>query len=195
MNTWSCESTHVPATSPVDHGFGLPVDVLTTSGVPNWPATGSGIFGQLLSTTYFGTLGLPGGSARLAVQSPAPAAAMAATHAAYRMRLDLIEVIPPCCDWGRATRRTGRARPVFMPSPGSVAVQATSLRAHAGMAPARECRKASTVVLFSRRRCQMTARESALQTPRNSSRGLPLPTPARARYEKRARMHPKGRNK
>ena len=82
MNTWSCESTQVPATSPVDHGFGLPVDVLITSGVPNWPETGSGIFGQLLSTTYFGALLLCGESALLAVQSPTPAAATVATHAA-----------------------------------------------------------------------------------------------------------------
>src|SRR4051812_36536766 len=62
MNTWSCESTQVPATSPVDHGFGLPVEVLITSGVPKSPATGSGIFGHDVSTTYLGSLGRPGGS-------------------------------------------------------------------------------------------------------------------------------------
>src|SRR6266571_5071900 len=46
MNTWSRESTQVPATSPVDHGLGLPVDVLSTSGVPKSPALGNGILGH-----------------------------------------------------------------------------------------------------------------------------------------------------
>src|SRR6266436_8249674 len=57
MNTWSCESTQVPATSPVDHGLGLPVDVLITSGVPYSPALGSGIFGHDPSATKLGSLG------------------------------------------------------------------------------------------------------------------------------------------
>src|SRR5213076_672865 len=63
VNTWSCESTHVPATSPVTHGSGLPVDVLTLRGVPNSPATGSGIFGQVGSTCNAGTLGFGFGTA------------------------------------------------------------------------------------------------------------------------------------
>src|SRR5438309_1786606 len=62
MNTLSPESTHVPATSPVDHGFGLPVAVLTTSGVPQSPALGSGIFGHA-TTWYDGTFGRAGASA------------------------------------------------------------------------------------------------------------------------------------
>ena len=49
VNTWSCESTQVPATSPVTQGFGWPVAVLVAAGVPNWPATGSG-FGKVVST-------------------------------------------------------------------------------------------------------------------------------------------------
>src|SRR6185295_7826272 len=57
MNTWSRESTQVPATSPVDHGLGSPVDVLTTSGVPYPPALGNGIFGHDPSTAKLGTLG------------------------------------------------------------------------------------------------------------------------------------------
>jgi hypothetical protein len=63
MNTWSFESMQVPATSPVDHGLGLPVDVLITSGVPQSPALGNGIFGHDPSGTNFGILGLLGGSA------------------------------------------------------------------------------------------------------------------------------------
>ena len=51
MKTLSFESTHVPATSPVDHGLGLPVAVLMTSGVPQSPAFGSGILGHCASTT------------------------------------------------------------------------------------------------------------------------------------------------
>src|SRR5450631_1210935 len=57
MNTWSRESMQVPATSPVDHGLGLPVDVLTTSGVPQSPALGNGIFGNDPSTAKLGSLG------------------------------------------------------------------------------------------------------------------------------------------
>src|SRR6266851_73810 len=57
MNTWSRESMQVPATSPVDHGFALPVDVLITSGVPKAPALGKGIFGNDPSTAKFGSLG------------------------------------------------------------------------------------------------------------------------------------------
>src|SRR5215471_771657 len=73
VKTLSCESTQVPATSPVTHGRGLPVAVLVLAVVPNWPATGSG-FGQFPSTCKTGTLGLLGGSALLAVQRPAPTA-------------------------------------------------------------------------------------------------------------------------
>src|SRR5258708_36964693 len=58
MNTWSCESTQVPATSPVDHGLGLPVAVLITSGVPQSPALGSGIFRHPPSGTTLGNLGV-----------------------------------------------------------------------------------------------------------------------------------------
>src|SRR5678815_4503799 len=57
MNTWSCESTHVPATSPVDQGLGLPVDVLTTRGVPQSPALGNGSFGHEPSATNVGSFG------------------------------------------------------------------------------------------------------------------------------------------
>jgi hypothetical protein len=57
VNTWSCESTHVPATSPVTHGLGLPVELLIAGGVPNWPATGSGIFGHVGSNCNAGILG------------------------------------------------------------------------------------------------------------------------------------------
>ena len=62
VNTWSWESTHVPATSPVTQGLGLPVAVLIAGKVPNWPATGSG-FGQLASTCNTGTLSVFLGSA------------------------------------------------------------------------------------------------------------------------------------
>src|SRR6266853_3400158 len=55
MNTWSRESMQVPATSPVDHGLGLPVDVLSTSGVPQSLALGNGIFGQDPSTANLGS--------------------------------------------------------------------------------------------------------------------------------------------
>src|SRR6266571_4571917 len=55
MNTWSRESTQVPATSPVDHGLGLPVDVLSTSGVPKSPALGNGILGHDPSTAKLGS--------------------------------------------------------------------------------------------------------------------------------------------
>src|SRR6187431_2336332 len=55
MKTWSRESTQVPATSPVDQGFGLPVEVLTTSGVPQSPALGNGICGHEASTVKLGT--------------------------------------------------------------------------------------------------------------------------------------------
>src|SRR5262245_62238962 len=57
MNTWSRESTQVPATSPVDHGLGLPVEVLITSGVPKSPALGNGILGHVPSGTKRWTLG------------------------------------------------------------------------------------------------------------------------------------------
>src|SRR2546430_9869902 len=57
MNTWSRESTHVPATSPVDQGLGLPVAVLSTSGVPQSPALGNGILGHEPSGTKVGSLG------------------------------------------------------------------------------------------------------------------------------------------
>src|ERR1700704_5755280 len=57
MNTWSRESRHVPATSPVDHGLGLPVAVLVTSGVPKAPALGNGIFGNDPSTVKLGSFG------------------------------------------------------------------------------------------------------------------------------------------
>src|SRR5881392_3575509 len=73
MNTWSCESMQVPATSPVDHGFGFPVDVLSTSGVPQSPALGSGILGHEPSGTKVGSLGALGESAWSAgVNVPAP---------------------------------------------------------------------------------------------------------------------------
>src|SRR4051794_16837925 len=66
VNTLSRESTHVPATSPVTHGFGLPVAVLITSGVPKSPATGNGIFGQSGSTRSTGILGVEFGAACVA---------------------------------------------------------------------------------------------------------------------------------
>src|SRR6058998_1599159 len=85
VNTLSCESTHVPATSPVTHGLGLPVAVLTTRGVPKSPATGSGIFGQFGSTSKAGTLGLLGGTAWICeVHRLMPAAAASASVPAYR---------------------------------------------------------------------------------------------------------------
>src|SRR5437867_3765974 len=79
VNTWSWESTHVPATSPVTHGLGLPVAVLSTSGVPNWPATGSGNFGQFGSNCNAGTFGLWGGSAWLTVHRLMPMASASVT--------------------------------------------------------------------------------------------------------------------
>src|SRR5437667_12279875 len=75
VNTWSCESTHVPATSPMTHGLGLPVaglmqeTVVTTPpatethALPKSPATGSGNFGNDGSYCSAGTLGVDGGSA------------------------------------------------------------------------------------------------------------------------------------
>ena len=81
MNTWSRESMHVPATSPVDHGLGLPVEVLITSGVPQSPALGSGIFGHDPSGTNFGILGLFGGSAWV-IGTDRPKAAATASPAA-----------------------------------------------------------------------------------------------------------------
>src|ERR1700676_3984051 len=63
VNTWSWESTHVPATSPVTQGLGAPVALLIASAVPNWPATGSGSFGQFGSSCNTGTLAVFLGSA------------------------------------------------------------------------------------------------------------------------------------
>src|SRR5207248_11629871 len=62
VNTWSCESTHVPATSPMTQRLGLPVAVLTATGVPTWPATGTDNFGTDGSYCSAGTLGLDGAS-------------------------------------------------------------------------------------------------------------------------------------
>src|SRR5215831_18522109 len=82
MNTWSRESTQVPATSPVDHGLGLPVDVLTTSGVPKSPALGKGIFGHDPSGTKVGSLSTPGRAWGTEIDEPKAAATASPTPAA-----------------------------------------------------------------------------------------------------------------
>src|SRR5262252_5582961 len=86
VNTWSCESMHVPATSPVTQGLGLPVAgfvqetvvgpaaVTETQALPKSPAAGSGNFGNVGSYCSAGTLGLAGGSAWLTVHRPMPMA-------------------------------------------------------------------------------------------------------------------------
>src|SRR5512147_3081400 len=94
VNTWSCESTQVPATSPVTQGFFLPVAGLVqetvvttppateTHALPKSPATGSGNFGNVGSYCSAGTLGLDGGSAWLTVQRPMPMASASVTEPA-----------------------------------------------------------------------------------------------------------------
>src|SRR4249920_37440 len=81
MNTWSRESMQVPATSPVDHGLGLPVDVLITSGVPKSPALGNGIFGHDPSTVNLGSFGSFFESACVTETETAKAVATASTAA------------------------------------------------------------------------------------------------------------------
>src|SRR5207244_1542336 len=97
VNTWSCESTHVPATSPVTQGLGLPVAVLMATGVPNWPATGSGNFGNVGSYCSAGTLGLDGGSAWLMLHRPMPMASARVTEPAYTNGLVFISYLSSFC--------------------------------------------------------------------------------------------------